>query len=177
MRIGPSIVAALAVLVLALAAPASAQLSEGGGVSPCGVPYEPSGATAIAQALIFPSSGGAVIIYNPAFINWAERRGLGAPMFRYLLQHECGHHVLGHISALAAGVRVVGAIGRRLELQADCYAARRLAAAGDIRAFQAALMIWNSMGDQETGPSHPKGFERSAMLSDCYAGRGSPQGF
>lgn len=177
MRVAHSIVAALVLCIVALAAPASAGNAEGGGVAPCGVHYEPSTSTAIAQALIFPSSGRVVIIYNPVFINWAERRGLGAPMFRYLMQHECGHHVLGHITALAAGVRMIGAASRRLELEADCYAARRLAAAGDILALQAALMIWNSMGDQETGPYHPKGFDRSAMLSSCYAGGGPPGGF
>ncbi len=134
----------------------------------------PSTTTPIAHALLFPSSGRTIILYNPGFLASAERRGLGAAMFRYLMQHECGHHVLGHITAMAAGPRLLGAMSRHLELKADCYAAMQLRETGDVRALQAGVMLWNSRGTMATGPFHPIGFERSAMLLTCYGSAENP---
>lgn len=149
---------------------------EAAGVAPCGVPYEPSPLTSMAHALISPRTGQPVIIYSPRFIDFAERGGWGAAVFRYLLQHECGHHVLGHVSAVQARRRRTEAgLQRSFELEADCYAARQLFAGADEAALRTAILLWRSVGEAATGPGYPTGNDRAAMLESCFAPDGTMQ--
>lgn len=168
MRVRHLVLAALTATLAVFASPVTAQPADGSGMAPCGIAYQPSEMTATAHALVFPSSGKTVILYNPSFLGRIGRTGSSAAMFRYLMEHECAHHVLGHIQEMASGGFTSFSV-RRFEEEADCYAAKQLALKHDLQALQEALKLWNGMGEFQTGPDHPTGVIRAAALSKCYA--------
>lgn len=144
----------------------SAQMS---GVAPCGVPFQPSPMTPSGHAILVPPFGQQLIIYNPMFIAQAQQHGLGPPMLRYLLQHECGHHMRGHVMAGMTNPYAVMWITPQIELDAECYAAKQLFAAGDQQALMAAVTLWGSMGLAPTGPNYPNGIQRAQVLQSCFS--------
>jgi hypothetical protein len=142
--------------------------AQGAGIAPCGIPYQPNFATPSGHAVLAPPMGQPLIIYNPQFIAQAQMYGLGAEIFRYLMQHECGHHVLSHVVGIHMNPAAAMWMTPQIELQAECYAAKQLYASGDQAALMAAVKLWGSLGMAPTGPNYPTGIQRAQTLHGCF---------
>ena len=106
--------------------------------------------------------GHPVIYYNPALI---ERVG---PLLRdFFIAHEYGHVFYDHMGGALAGLGSnVAELRQRQELEADCYAAARLA--GTSRAsIEAAVQFFTRMGLFSHDRYHPSGSRRAANLLAC----------
>jgi hypothetical protein len=79
-----------------------------------------------------PAGPIAVIFISTAFVN-------NAPLLRFAIAHECGHHMTGQIIFHAENPFATLPYAAQ-EYQADCWAAQTLRARGDIEAIQAALI-------------------------------------
>lgn len=106
--------------------------------------------------------GRPVIYYNPALI---ERVG---PLLRdFFIAHEYGHVSYNHVGgALATPDSTVAEIRQRQELEADCYAAVRLASNGRA-SVEAAIQFFTRMGLFSHDRFHPSGSRRAANLLAC----------
>jgi hypothetical protein len=137
--------------------------------APCGISIGVDTSIPSGLSLISPATGGPLILYNPQFINQIQQNaGLGAPIFRWLMQHECGHHVLGHVAAGQANPYLLMWMTPQIELAADCYSAKQLFAAQDSQALQAAVMLMSTVAFVPTGPNYPTGAQRAQTLQQCY---------
>ena len=106
--------------------------------------------------------GHPVIYFNPALI---ERVG---PLLRdFFIAHEYGHVFYDHMGGALAGLDSnVAEVRQRQELEADCYAAARLA--GTNRAsVEAAVQFFTRMGLFSHDRYHPSGSRRAANLLAC----------
>lgn len=110
-------------------------------------------------AMSFP---GGIIVVNPGRLQFLSPDGAFIA-----LMHEAGHHVLGHASP---GGVVVGMqqpwLRPQFELDADCWAARRLAGAGNdpSRVLMAAM---ETFGGGPGDATHPPGFVRIGKIRNC----------
>lgn len=91
---------------------------------------------------------------------------------RFLIAHECCHHELGHLGSLSTKEAAQNMprsqhLGKRFELDADCCAARLLAAANDRPALQNAKQFMFRYGPKPTGFGYPSGLERSMVIRHC----------
>ena len=102
-------------------------------------------------------NGRAVIYFNPALI---ERVG---PLLRdFFIAHEYGHVFYDHVGgALASRDSSVAEIRQRQELEADCYAAVRLARTSRA-SVEAAVQFFTRMGLFSHDRFHPTGARRAA---------------
>lgn len=119
-----------------------------------------------AQATRNPFSGQPFILVDPNV-----QAQFGPNFMRFVLAHECAHHLLGHLSELDQ-IQMVGpyallGVNPSIELEADCWAAETLAERGDFYAVNdAAIALQYSMGPFRA-PGYPSGFERANMIADC----------
>jgi len=107
-------------------------------------------------------NGRPVIYYNPALI---ERVG---PLLRdFFIAHEYGHVFHHHVGgALASRDSSVDQVRQRQELEADCYAAVRLARTSRA-SVEAAVQFFTRMGLFSHDHFHPSGSRRAANLLAC----------
>jgi hypothetical protein len=107
-------------------------------------------------------NGRPVIYYNPALI---ERVG---PLLRdFFIAHEYGHVSYSHVGgALAGRDSNVAELRQRQELEADCYAAARLAR-NSRASVEAAVQFFTRMGLFSHDRFHPSGSRRAANLLAC----------
>lgn len=147
-------------LSCALQEPLKAQVA-----TPCRIPAFPNLTIPTGQSALDPMSGQPVIFFNPAFIN--SLGGVGPVLFRYLLAHECAHHLNGDIVAQHIDPQGMLFINPQVELRADCDAARYLRSQADFQAIQVAIQFWSQAANARTGPNYPTGFQRSQMIFQC----------
>ena len=107
-------------------------------------------------------NGRPVIYFNPTLI---ERVG---PLLReFFIAHEYGHVYYEHVGgALAGRDSSLAEIRQRQELEADCYAAARLARTGRA-SVEAAVQFFTRMGLFSHDRFHPSGSRRAANLLAC----------
>ena len=128
------------------------------------VPYHPLGGQATMDML-----GRPVILIDPTL---AQRIPFphGQNFHRFLLAHECMHHLRGHIINLAqAGVfggYILMQTSHALEMDADCEAARELSRRGDSGAVASAIWVFMNSNPFPTY-SHPGGAVRAHNIERC----------
>jgi Zn-dependent protease with chaperone function len=109
--------------------------------------------------------GGRPVIYlNPRLL---ER--FDPAMRDFFIGHEYGHVAQGHRQLAAAGRVIDSAVvvsHQRQELEADCYAASRLAR-DNRQAAEAAVRLFTRMGPRRFDRLHPTGSQRAANLLGC----------
>ncbi len=132
----------------------------------CGLPvvvgYDPQVASARMD-----SSGHPIIHVDPgAMSNWTVSR-------IFTLAHECGHHQLGHTSAMGAMQRYYGGTARQ-ELEADCWAAQKLKSLGLFSDITRTVLQQASQG-HFSSQGYPSGIERASNISACVGGGGGQQ--
>jgi len=126
----------------------------------CGVPVavvpNPQSASAARDAL-----GNPVIYVDPGVMNnWTMSR-------MFALAHECAHHVLGHTLPQGMWFRNSQAWAtRQQELEADCWAARRLGEIRDEDSLRRMIMQFASQGPLTYGP-YPSGNDRALAVAQC----------
>lgn len=115
-------------------------------------------------ALMRMEGGRPVIYYNPVLL-----QRLGPDLSRFFMAHERGHVEAGHGSgsALAGPVFHGTAVRLKQELEADCWATRTLAAAGDRDAIEAATEFFLKIGQRRHDLLHPTGAQRAAKILAC----------
>ena len=116
----------------------------------------------VAVAVYSPYRG--IIYYNPV-----RARRLGPELTAFFRAHEFGHLYYHHTrsSAMAATTRGgMPALVRASELQADCYAARTLAASRP-GAVDAAVRFFLAMGPMRLDEEHPDGTARANRIQHC----------
>ena len=108
-----------------------------------------------------------VIYVNPRLL---ER--FGPAMRDFFIGHEFGHVALAHDGGGALQTSPMDStlmiMRQRQELEADCYAATRLAAEHR-DAVQAAIRLFTRMGSFRFDRLHPTGSQRAASLLACLA--------
>jgi hypothetical protein len=94
---------------------------------------------------------------------------------RFLMAHECCHHTLGHVNAYH---RELGHLGpqpffyiapqlKRMELDADCCAAKMLKLKKEPGTIEAAQQMMSQFGAKPTGAYYPTGIERADNIARC----------
>lgn len=94
---------------------------------------------------------------------------------RFLMAHECCHHTLGHVGAYRQELGHVGPQRfyyiapqlRRMELEADCCAAKLLAGHSESEPIEAGRAKMSGFGTKPTGAHYPTGIERAANIVLC----------
>jgi hypothetical protein len=122
-------------------------------------------------AMMRRESGRPVIYVNPRLL---ER--FGPAMRDFFIAHEYGHVASGHLvgefghahDAAAPVDSVLAQTRQKQELEADCYAASRLAGTNRA-AVQAAIRYFTRMGPYRFDRVHPTGSQRAANLLACVA--------
>jgi small basic protein len=108
------------------------------------------------------------------------------PYARFLLAHECCHHMRGHLlrlrrQQLKRKPRKAGPLDpqtamtfmadhishRKIEMDADCCAARLLARRGDRAGLDAAAAAMAAFGVRGTGGAYPAGWQRAVVIRSC----------
>lgn len=128
----------------------------------CGFPILFETITNISLARI-DSRLGPVIVLDPILTYPAQ-----GSHRRFLIAHECAHHLLSHTTQHGLRDRAVLPKGvEDQEMSADCWAAEALVAArydGDVR-FMADLFY--RKGLHSPGMGYPSGVQRSTMVYHC----------
>ena len=102
-----------------------------------------------------------VIYYNPVIL-----ARTGPAMSTFIMAHEEAHIQLRHLRAALS--RGEAARLRRLELEADCHAARALAVDAP-EAVRAAVAFFGALGATRVDEEHPSGIERARRIVSCAA--------
>ena len=108
------------------------------------------------------------------------------PYARFLLAHECCHHLRGHLVRLrrqqekrmarnggprdpqTAMTFMADRIShRKIEMDADCCAARLLARRHDRAGLDAAAAAMAAFGARGTGAAYPAGWQRAMVIRSC----------
>jgi len=115
----------------------------------------------VAVAVYTPYRG--IIYYNPSLLS-----RVGPALSSFFRAHEYGHlfyhHTRGH--ALAGVQQADDRTLQARELEADCYAARRLNETQPA-AVSAAVEFFSRMGSFRYDTQHPTGAQRAAMILAC----------
>lgn len=124
----------------------------------CGLPvvvaHDPQGASARTDQF-----GQKFIHIDPgAMANWTASR-------IFLLAHECAHHRLGHTNAQGNLERFMGGTAKQ-ELEADCWAAKKLTESGYEDEVNRTANQTSSMG-HFASPGYPTGTQRSKNILQC----------
>lgn len=107
--------------------------------------------------------GNKFIHVDPSIMsNWSASR-------KFVLAHECAHHLLGHTNSLGQLERYHGGT-RRQELEADCWAAGALAEVGFDFDITRTILEHANRGHFSSG-GYPSGRERAANISSCAGGQ------
>ena len=165
------VVAVLLPKISGFAAPLSAETLRARLLNPfdgypeiCGFPLIVAPTPHVAQAVESPPGRPAIVV-DPTLLEEAEK-----PRFVFFVAHECGHHVLGHvtpegISRRAASTRAV----RDQEMSADCWAAETLARLGQERPIRIMSDRFHRSGLYSPGAGYPAGIQRSTIIRQCAA--------
>jgi len=104
---------------------------------------------------------GPVIYYNPQIL-----RTLGPQISEFVRAHEHAHHFLQHMHREKLSTRTtdVAKLRRIFELEADCYAAKKVARH---IALAAANNFSDTQGLRRPDKNHPTGNERAAVIRQC----------
>lgn len=134
----------------------------------CGLPVVVEQTSQDAVATI--RNGQRIIIIDPYVMsNWKLSR-------IFALAHECGHHVIGHLSLQEQFSRSHMNATRRQELDADCWAAEVLANNGYYQDIRRTIIQNASKGPIMQGP-YPSGMERATFIAECAGIELPPPGF
>lgn len=126
----------------------------------CGVPVIVTPNPHIASAAMDPSGNPVILIDPEALSNWS------APTI-FMIAHECAHHKQGHILPDGMEFRKKTFSGtRQQELEADCWAAGRLADIMAMKDLHRVIVYFFSQGSRPQG-NYPTGMERAAMVVRC----------
>lgn len=154
--------------LLYIAYPAYGQSMFAGYDEFCGLPVVVERTSQDAVATI--RKGQRIIIVDPSVMsNWKLSR-------IFALAHECGHHILGHMSLSEQFSRRHMNATRRQELQADCWAAEKLSENGYYREIKRTILQNVSRGPIMQGP-YPSGMERAQFIAECAGIELPPPGF
>ena len=82
----------------------------------------------------------------------------------FIVEHECGHVNLGHLSLGAESARQTN----QHELDADCYSAHAVKTMGFTQDDMKKVIL--DVDKLPKDPSHPAGLVRAANIVKCYAG-------
>lgn len=96
-----------------------------------------------------------------AMSNWTMSR-------LFTLAHECAHHYLGHTTQLGELERFRGGTAKQ-ELEADCWAARKLREIGLDFDINRTILQYASQGHFSAG-GYPSGSQRAKNILDCIGG-------
>lgn len=114
--------------------------------------------------------GQRVIIVDPGVMrSWTLSR-------IFYLAHECAHHMLGHMEWDEQLQRKYFNATRRQELQADCWAAEKLANNGYREDIERTILQHINEGPIMQGP-YPSGMERAQFIAQCAGIELPPPGF
>ncbi len=109
-------------------------------------------------------AGRPVIYFNPVLL-----QSVGEPLRDFFVAHEYGHVAHGHTGgALTSTGDELAKVRQKQELQADCYAASRLARTNPV-AVDAAVAFFSRMGPFRYDQLHPSGAQRAANILACVA--------
>lgn len=107
-----------------------------------------------------------IILIDPAVM-------AGLPYLRpFVMAHECAHHALGHTTP--QGLLRAGSEFRRKELDADCWAAKRLAKAGKLQVVNDQIALFEAQTSAAPGPRYPSWADRITKLEACAQGLDHP---
>lgn len=126
----------------------------------CGLPvivgYDPQTASARRDPY-----GNPFIHVDPGVMsNWTMSR-------RFTLAHECAHHLLGHTNGLGMAERYYGGT-KKQELEADCWAAKKLSEIGFDGDISRTVLQHASQGHFSAG-GYPSGAERASNIARCVS--------
>lgn len=115
--------------------------------------------------------GRPVIVINSSLLRDNPNYG------KFLMAHECCHHTLGHVAKFKKDLGHVGPQAffyiapelKRLELEADCCAARLLRDSHEPEGIDAGATAMSAFGEKPTGAYYPTGLERVEMMRRCGA--------
>jgi hypothetical protein len=110
--------------------------------------------------------GRPLILVDPIIQNVA-----GPGFVRFVIAHECAHHVRGHLFSLQQigqhGPYARLALNPAIELDADCWAESVLAHQGDVAAVQAAASLFAWTQGSFAQPGYPSGQARANTIRRC----------
>jgi hypothetical protein len=114
-------------------------------------------------AITVEDSAGPIIYYNPQ-----RSQRYGPALTRFFIAHEYGHiyHRHSRAAVLAADGEGRKTLSRGQELEADCFAATRLAQR-DRPAVEAAIRFFTRLGPFSFDGMHPTGAQRVARILEC----------
>jgi len=101
------------------------------------------------------------IVFNA---HWMHEIAHSDAMRMFVYEHECGHHVLGHVNPADAKH---GHGEMKNELAADCYAAEQMRNQG--YSINDILAVVDDVYPWPKDPEHPSGPVRSKHLEACYS--------
>lgn len=110
---------------------------------------------------------GPVILYDSV---WIDRiGGLDSPGFRFTRAHEYGHHRLRHVLVqFTTPPAALPVLSHRSELEADCWAVRKLEENDDEAAIRAGMRIYQRVLPEESTPDgRPGSLERIRIMRHC----------
>ncbi|MBI1772336.1 MAG: ImmA/IrrE family metallo-endopeptidase [Burkholderiales bacterium] len=131
----------------------------------CGLPVVVGTDSMIASARTDQQNRKFIHIDPGAMNNWTMSR-------MFTLAHECAHHLLGHTNPLGQQQRYYGGTATQ-ELEADCWAARKLKEIGHESDLKATILQRANAG-HFADPGYPTGEERAQNMLSCI-GESSPE--
>lgn len=148
--------------VLILSCPTHAQTQQGmfvGYDNFCGLPVVVGSDPQMASARRDQQGNPYIHMDQGAMSNWTISRV-------FALAHECAHHKLGHTNALGIMDRFRGGTARQ-ELEADCWAARKLRGNGHFFDLDRTILEQASRGHFPPGQGYPSGMQRAQNIVEC----------
>jgi len=107
---------------------------------------------------------GPIIVLDP----FLKHRSQGAHQ-RFLIAHECAHHLLGHTAPKGLRERATQPKGvENQELSADCWAAETLVQAELFADVRFVTDVCFRRGLHPPGSGYPSGVQRSTMIYHCF---------
>lgn len=101
----------------------------------------------------------ALVFYASEFMRFTREQQI------FVAQHECAHHRLGHTGEIRS--RISNETKKRMELDADCAAARALKHQGFSRqSFERAISIFLVLSEDK---EHYDGKTRMARARECFS--------
>lgn len=128
----------------------------------CGLPVIVGSDSMTATARKDPAGNKYIHIDPGAMANWTISR-------IFTLAHECAHHRLGHTNSLGEAERFAGGTARQ-ELEADCWAAKKLRSNGYDSEVQRMVFESYQQGHFSGGVGYPSGVERARNIASCADG-------
>ncbi|ESP91463.1 MULTISPECIES: ImmA/IrrE family metallo-endopeptidase [Pseudoalteromonas] len=127
----------------------------------CGLPVVVGPDAQVATARTDQIGNKYIHIDPKAMQNWTVSRV-------FTLAHECAHHLVGHTSRLGQLERFYGGTAKQ-ELEADCWAARKLASIGLNYDINRTILDHANAGHFSAG-GYPSGSQRAQNILNCLGG-------